>query len=175
MVVCSVNCVNLHCRRIGLRVFFVFMKLEKRSNHRDSQVSKQLFMLEKEEREKKREKAASSAYISLKMDTKGLKLKQGLAISQAHRKKYQRQEWMKAFYSVLQATFHWGLELVVGSIAGRARCRLTSLLLALPFVASLEETAAPKRSNSQPAGGVLACHSPGNPYSSGSTCPVKTW
>lgn len=78
------------------------MKLEKRSNHRDSQVSKQLFMLEKEERErKKKEKAASSAYISLKTDTKGLKLKQGLAISQAHRKKYQRQEWMKAFYSVL--------------------------------------------------------------------------
>lgn len=90
MVVCSVNCVNLHCRRTGLRVFFVFMKLEKRSNHRDSQVSKQLFMLEKEE--KKKEKAASSAYISLKMDTKGLKLKQGLAISQAHREKYQRQE-----------------------------------------------------------------------------------
>lgn len=56
MVVCSVNCVNLHCRRIGLRVFFVFMKLEKRSNHRDSQVSKQLFMLEKEEREKKEKK-----------------------------------------------------------------------------------------------------------------------
>lgn len=53
------------------------------------------------ERERKKKKPPQSAYISLKTDTKGLKLKQGLAISQAHRKKYQRQEWMKAFYSVL--------------------------------------------------------------------------
>lgn len=70
MVVCSVNCVNLHCRRIGLRVFFVFMKLEKRSNHRDSQVSKQLFMLEKEEREKEKRK---SRLISLHFTQNGHK------------------------------------------------------------------------------------------------------